>query len=288
MANKKSFGNTLAGIRKERGYASAHQFFKSVGGSKILGLSFMSYWDVERGKKLPKSWRIKALMGALGVQQHSPAARELILAYFRTLSGSDELAQMLAAPAVPGADQPGSGLAEAAAHQSQAKRTVNLTLRQWELLAKDLTTDITNDILVDTCGWVTVWELAEATGFKPEAVKKAYKTLAAAGLVALSGDKAKSKLFGKVVNTPPHIPEAIKIEAALREHMETWLAGAEIVDGKCMSLRMTKTALDNYIRHLGTAVDLASVYSDPEANRHESAIYSINTRIYRVAPRKAK
>ncbi|MDD2805908.1 MAG: hypothetical protein PHV33_10155 [Elusimicrobiales bacterium] len=278
----------LACIRKERGYASAHQFFKSVGGSKTLGLSFMSYWDVERGKKLPKSWRIKALLAALGIEPHSPGAKELILAYFRTLSGSDELAQMLATPDAPGAELPSRELEEAAAHQAQAKCTINLTLRQWELLAKDMVTDITNDVLVDTTGWVTVEELAEATGFKPEAVKKAYKTLASAGLADISGDKARSRLSGKVINAPPRIPETIKLKIALQEHMETWLAGAEIVDRNCMSLRMTKGAVDKYRRHLETAVNLANVYGDPEANRKESAIYAIRTRIYRVAPRNAK
>ena len=77
MANAKTFGGVLSGIRKEQGYSSAHQFFKSVGGSKSLGCAFVSYWDLERGKKLPKSWRLKAIIAALGIEPHSPRAREL-------------------------------------------------------------------------------------------------------------------------------------------------------------------------------------------------------------------
>ncbi|MCX5792543.1 MAG: hypothetical protein NTY45_10100, partial [Elusimicrobia bacterium] len=118
MNNIKSFGRVLSRIRKERGYPTAHKFFKSVGGSKTLGFSFVSYWDLERNKKLPKSWRIKALLAALGIDQDSPLAKELILAYFRTLSGSDELARSLAAPAAVSADLPSRELAEAAAHQA--------------------------------------------------------------------------------------------------------------------------------------------------------------------------
>lgn len=288
MNANKSFGRILSRIRKERGYPSAHKFFKSVGGSKTLGFSFVSYWDIERNKKLPKSWRIKTLLSALGIDQNSPIARELVLAYFRTLSGSDELTQMLAVPANASADLPGLGLAEAAAHQADARCAINLTLQQWEPLARDMVTDITNDVLVDTAGWVTVREMVAATGFKPEAVKKAFKALASAELADLAGDKARSNLSGKVVNAPPQIPETIKLKLALREHMKTWLAGAEIVDRKSMSLRMTKTALDKYRQHLKTAVNLANVYGDPEADRRESDIYSINTRIYRVTPRNAK
>ncbi len=285
MTNTKGFGAALAGFRKERGYASAHQFFKSVGGSKTLGLAFMSYWDVERGKKLPKSWRIKPLLAALGVDPHSAPARELVRAYFRELSGSDELVRILAGPASSGADLPGRELEEAAVNNAQISRSVNLTLKQWELLAGDLVTDITNDLLVDTPGWMTVLELAAESGFKPEAVKKAFKALASGGLADLSGDKARSRLAGKVVNPPPRIPETARLTSALREHMETWLAGAETVDRKSMSLRMTKAALEKYRRHLETAVNLASVYGDPGADRRESAIYSINTRVYRLTPR---
>ena len=285
MTNPKAFGSVLSGLRKEQGYPSAHQFFKSIGGSRTLGLSFMSYWDMERGKKLPKSWRLKAVISALGIEPHSSKARELVRAYFRALSGSDELVQILAAPAAAGADLPSRELAEAAAHQAQARRTVNLTVAQWKLLSKDLVTQISNDFLVDTAGWVTARELSDATRFKPEAIRKAFKALAAGGLVTLSGDKARSLLTGKVVNALPLIPETAAIKAAIIDKLKVWLAGSKVVDSKSMSLRMTKANMDIYRQHLEKAVNLASVYSDPEANKQESAIYSINTRIYRFAPR---
>jgi len=99
MDNAKTFGKVLARLRKEQGYSGAYQFFKSAGGSKNLGLAFVSYWEMERGKKLPKSWRLKAILSALGIELHSPKARELVRAYFIALSGSDELLQILAAPA---------------------------------------------------------------------------------------------------------------------------------------------------------------------------------------------
>jgi len=285
MTNAKTFASVLSRTRKERGYTSAHQFFKSIGGSKTLGLAFMSYWDMERGKKLPKSWRLKAIISALGIDQTSPAAKELVQAYFRALSGSDELVQILSVPAAAGAEIPDRELTEAAAAQAQARRTVNLTIEQWKLLARDLVTDISHDLLVDTAGWVTVRELSEAARFKPEAVRKAFKALAAGGLIELSGDKARSLLTGKVVNPPPVMPETARIKTALREHMKIWKEGAEIVDRNSMSLRMTKASLDVYRRHLEKAVNLASVYGDSEADRRESAIYSINTLIYRFFPR---
>ena len=285
MTTAKTFGGVLARLRKEQGYSSAHQFFKNVGGSKTLGLSFMSYWDMERGKKLPKSWRLKAVLSALGIGQQSPKAKELVRAYFRALSGSDELVQILAAPATAAVDLPSRELAEAAAHQARARRTVNLTVAQWKVSARDLATQIINYFLIDTAGWVTVRELAEATRFKPEAIKRALKALAAARLVDTSGDKARSRLAGKVVNDIPIIPETMAIKTAVNANLETWLAGTKVVGGTNMSLRMTKANMQLYRQHLEKAVNLASVYSDCEADRQESAIYSINTRICRFAPR---
>ena len=100
MNNAKTFGIALAKIRKEQGFSSEYNFFKNIGGSKSLGLAFISYWDMERGKKLPKSWRLKEIMAALGLDQHSAGARELVRAYFKALSGSDDLIQILASASV--------------------------------------------------------------------------------------------------------------------------------------------------------------------------------------------
>ena len=177
MNNSKAFGTALSKIRKEQGFSSAHQFFKSVGGSKSLGLAFMSYWDMERGKKLPKSWRLKAIMAALNIAPYTPKAQELLRAYFRALSGSDELIQFLAAPAAPARDLPSRDLAEAATHKALEQLTVNLTLDQWKARTKDLVTYICQAYMANTSGWVTVKELADVTKFKPDAVKKALKTL---------------------------------------------------------------------------------------------------------------
>ncbi len=285
MTNSKAFGSALAKVRKEQGFTSAHQFFKSVGGSKSLGLAFMSYWDMERGKKLPKSWRLKAIMAALGIDQYSPKAQELVRAYFRALSGSDELLQTLSGPVSSGADLPSRELAEAAAHQALSHLSVHLTLEQWKLRTRDIVTHICQNYLANTAGWVTVKELAEAAKFKPEAVKKAFKALAAGGLVDLSGDKARGKFAGKVIQVLPSTPATASIKAALRNNWNTWLADSRIVALKRSTVRMTKANLNMYRQHLEKAVNLAAVYGNSEENRQESAIYFIDASIFKVLPK---
>ncbi|HAH32785.1 MAG TPA: hypothetical protein DCL44_10775 [Elusimicrobia bacterium] len=285
MTNAKTFGSVLSGIRKEQGYSSAHQFFKSVGGSKNLGLAFVSYWDMERGKKLPKSWRLKAIIAALGIDKHSPKAKELVRAYFRALSGSDELIQILSAPASAGVDLPSRELAEAATHQAIARRSVNLTLEQWKLRARDTVTHICQIFLVNTTGWVPVRELAEATGFKPEEIRKALKALASGGLIEFSVDKARSLFADKVIKALPKTPETAQIRVAMRKNWNTWLADSKLAGTKTLTLRMTKANFDIYFQHLEKAVDLACIYEEPEANKQESEIYYIRADIFSVLPR---
>lgn len=284
--NAKAFGSALSRLRKERGFSSAHQFYKSVGGSKSLGLAFTSYWDIERGKKLPKSWRLKAIMAALGIDNRSTEAQDLVRAYFRALSGSDELLQILSAPVSAGADLPSRELAEAAAQQALSQLGVNLTLEQWKLRSRDIFTNICQNFLTNTPGWVTVRELSDATGFKPEAVRRALKALASGGLIDLSGDKARSRFVKQIVRPLPFTPAAAEIRTALVRHWETWLAGSIRVETTRMTVRMTKANLDIYRQHLAKAVNLASIYKDVGGDRQDSTVYFIDAAIFQIFPRK--
>jgi len=285
MTTAKDFASVLSRIRKERGFSSAHQFFKSAGGSKGLGLAFVSYWDIERGKKLPKSWRLKAIMTALGLGLHSPQARELVREYFKALSGSDELLQVLSGPAASGADLTSRELSEAATEQALMQRNVNLTVEQWKIISRDLETNICQAFLVNTSGWVTVRELSEAARLSPEAVKKAIKALADGGLVERSGDKVRSPFVEKVIKAMPATPATAGVKAALRKLWYLWRANSRIVISKRLSLRMSKPALDAYRQHLEKAVSLSCVYGSSDENRQDSAIYSIEANIFQVFPR---
>lgn len=284
MTKTKEFGTVLARIRKERGFASAYKFFRGVGGSKSLGLSFVSYWDLERGKKLPKSWRLKAIIAALGIGPHSREAQDLVRAYFKVLSGSDELVQILAA--APAQALPPADLAQTAAHRVISQLSVNLTMEQWRLRTRDLVTNVCQSFLTETEGWVTVRELSEATGFKPEAVRKAVKTLAAGGLADLSGDKARGKLTGKVVQLLPLTPATAPIRVAIRGYWDKWLSESKRVALKRQIVRMNQSSLDQYRQHLEKAVDLAAIYSNPGEDRHSSAVYSVDASIFKIFPKK--
>ena len=285
MNKAKTFGSVLSRIRKERGFSGAYKFFTGVGGSKSLGFSFVSYWDLERGKKLPKGWRLKEIMNCLGVKLQSAEGQELIRAYFNALSGSEELLQALSAPAQPGADLPSRELAETATHRALAQLSVSLTLEQWKLRTRDAVTNICQSYLAETAGWVTIQELAEATKVKPEALRKALKALAAGGLAEFAKDKARGKFTGKVIQLLPMTRETRPIREALRRYWDELVADSERVALKRTTVRMSRANLEIFRQHLERAVNLAAIYGNAAENRQDSALYCVDDEILKLFPK---
>ncbi len=286
MSRYKIFSNVLSRLRKEQGFPGAYKFFISVGGSKSLGVSFTSYWDIERGKKLPKSWRLKTIMNALGIEQDSPKAKELVRAYFTALAGSDDLLQIIGSPVTDSPDLTSRELADALAQQALARRTAHLTPEQWNLRARNLETYICMNFLVCTAGWVTVRELLDATGFKEAVVRKALKAMAAGKLIELRGDKARTGLAQKFIQPPPRTPAMAAVRGRQRAYWQTWLSDDMLVERKALVVRFTKASLALYLQHLEKAVRLAAVYHDSQENREDSAVYYLNSTISQAYPRK--
>ncbi len=285
MTNTTAFGSVLAGLRKERGFSSAYRFYKSIGGSKSLGLAFTSYWDVERGKKLPKSRHLEAIMAALGIEQHSDNAKKLVRAYFNSLSGSDNLLRILSAPASGGNGLSGVELAESATNKALEQRSATLTLEQWKLCARDFETYLCQYFLFNTSGWITVREMSDATGFAPGIVKKVLKALAAGKLAELSGDKVRGLFGDKLVQRLPQTPATMPVKAELLKHFNTWMKGSTRVQTRRMTVRMSKAGLDMYRQQLEKAVDQSSAYCNSGEDRKDSAIYLVEAGIFRLLPR---
>jgi hypothetical protein len=285
MTTATTFGSVLSRIRKEQGFTSAHQFFKSVGGKRALGFTFMTYWNMEHGKRFSNSRRLKTIMAAMGIEMRSPRAQELVRAYVRTLLNSDDMLDILSASAAHGADLPSRELAELATHQALAQRNVNLTFDQWKLRARDIVAYICSLFLSNTEGWVTVRELSNATKLKPELIRKALKALASGGAVEFSEDRVRDLFAKNVLKRLPMTPTTAAIKAALLNLKAKCLTDSKLIDKKDMTVRMTKANLELYRQHLEKAVDLASIYGDVEADRQGSAVYLMEGRIFQIFPR---
>lgn len=285
MANTKFFSTVLCRIRREKGFTSAHQLFKSVGGSKGLGMAFMSYWDIERGKKLPKSWRLKSLMDAVGVTPGSPEAKELVRAYFISLTGSDELLNILQPQGQEPQGAPARDIAGDAAKRMLNQLSVNMTMEQWQVRVQSIANELCQTYLNNTSGWSTVAQIAAATKFKTEEVRKALKALAAAGMTELEKDRARSRHEGKIIQLLPITPATFGVRKAMRDNWDKWLADSKRVIMRRCTVRMRKADLPVYRQHLDKFVELAEVYADAAANDQDSGIVMVEASIFKLLPR---
>ncbi|OGR73397.1 MAG: hypothetical protein A2089_07370 [Elusimicrobia bacterium GWD2_63_28] len=281
MTNTKIFAAALSRIRKDRGFPSAYKFFKAVGGSKALGMAFVSYWDIERGKKLPKSRRLNDIIEALGLKLSSSEGKALVKAYFTELSGSEELVRVITEPEAGPAGDTG----QLAAQQALAQLAVTLTLEQARVMVRDKVTCFCFNGISETEGGLTPGELSDGFGFKPAEVRKALKALADCGLVEASGEKVRSRNAGRIVQLMPMTPETKPLRMALRGYYNEFVAQGRSLAGRRCMVRMNKAALEQYTDHLRKAVELAEAYGNPRETAENSEVYFIEGRVFHFFPK---
>ncbi|MBI3551341.1 MAG: hypothetical protein HY077_02380 [Elusimicrobia bacterium] len=284
MAND-SFGKLLAIIRSEQGYKTPYAFFRSRGGQRGLGLTFANYLRIERGRGLPKGWRIKKILAALDLMPHSEKARALVRAFLVDVLGDEELMQDLLTEVttdpVPGAIR----LAESAASQAIGQTKVQLDLDQYKAIAQSPTAYACHVILCNTGGWVEAKELADISGEHVAAVKKALKELEAARLVKLSGGKARSTLEKNYVAPPTPTPAMAAVYAKLKSHREAWMARkAYPIHTPYLILRASRGKIQKYLDHLTEVVNMSAIYGSIEKSE-DSEMFLVEGRVCRLFPK---
>jgi len=276
-----TFGAALARIREEQGFTSAHAFYRSREGRRNLGLSFANYLNIEKGRSLPQSRRVRPILAALGLSESSPQARELANAYLVSLLGSDDLLVMAGGGR---SAAPGRSLAEEAAHQAISQRAVQLSIDQWNVMAQSRAAYDCHIFLVNTPGWVALEELRKVTGLAAPALKKTLAALASAGLVEVSGPRVRSPLARKALKSPGPLAAVATLQAALYNHRKAWTEDhAKLVHLSHLTVRLPKANVDRYAHQLAEAVQLSAVYGDVERTA-DTAVYLVEGRIYSVFP----
>src|SRR5437868_2759775 len=186
MANH-PFGEALARLRKEQGFESAHAFYRARAGRRTLGLSFANYLLIEKGRSLPKAFRVKNLIAALGLKSEDRRAGGLVRAYLVSLLGSEELLGILDQGGARAGSPASWRLAEEAARQALSQRTVQLSEDQWKTLAAERPAHDCHMLLVNTPGWRPISEVQRSAGLSAPEAARTLRLMAAAGLVELSG-----------------------------------------------------------------------------------------------------
>lgn len=281
------FGPLLAETRKEQGFATPYAFFRSRGGQRGLGLTFANYLRLEKGRGLPKGWRLKKLLEALELLPHSDKAKALVRSYLVSVLGSEELlADVISAASDPA---PGSWqLAESAAKEAIGKTKVQLDLEQYAALAKNPVAYACHVVLCNTEGWVPPAELAKAVDEPKAKVAQALKELAAARLVKLSAQGARSTLEKNYVAPPAPTPAMAAVYAKLKGYREAWLADhARPIHTPYLILRASRGKLARYFDHLTEAVNMSSIYGAIERGA-DTGMFLVEGRVYSLFNKDGK
>lgn len=279
MTAKLTFGNTLSRIRHELGFPTAHAFYRHVRGRRTLGLAYVNYLRLEKGRNLPRPDRLRRILAALNLDRGSGPAQELVKAYLASLLGSEDLLEFVTtggAAADPLEWRP----AEDAARLAEARRVVRLTVDQYRLLTERPDCWRCHILLSNTAGWLEVADVARQVGLEVKATAAAVKRLADAGLLESSRGRARSPFSRKILAIPAALPlEERRRGVALRD---SWLTrNEEPVRISALALRMTRAQYDRYQRHLLDIIRLAGIYGD-SMKTEDSDVYLVEGRVYRI------
>lgn len=272
------FGDVLARLRKRRGFSTAHAFYKGVHGRRTLGLSYLSYLNLERGRSLPQPARLELLLEVLELPLESALAAELIRAYLTCLLGSDRLLRALETP--PAAGPLHWRIAEEGARQAIAQRTYHLSVEQYRLLGSQPAVWSCYLTLQNTAGWIERDELARMTGLRKARMSDALTALSKARLVELSGKKARNPFADKYVAPPPSLPLAGRVREGWRRN-EILKSGKDPVSAASVILRMSEAQRRLYAQHLQDTIKLSDIYGDPRKTA-DSDVYLVEGNIYRL------
>jgi hypothetical protein len=272
----------LASVRREQGFSTAYAFYHGRGGKPVFAMTFANYARLERGVSLPKGPRVARLIELLGLEPRHPRAKALLRAYLADHLGSEALLE--AASGEPKAEETpeGWGVAAEASQQATSQRSAQLSIEQYEVLAKHPVAYACHVILYNTAKWVSPADLAADLGVKPAAVHDALRALAAAGLAERSGQLVRSPLAGKYV-VPPTPTEPLKgIYDRLAQHRSTWLNGSsDLEHSSYLLLRARPERMGRFFGRLDEAVRMSAIYGDVNAFA-DGGIYYVVAKVHRI------
>ncbi|OGR63805.1 MAG: hypothetical protein A2X31_09340 [Elusimicrobia bacterium GWB2_63_22] len=205
------FSETLTRLRKEAGYATAYRFFHDNGGAPVFKVSYRNYLMMEQGRNLPVLGRLERLIVGLHMPFGTPAARELTLAWLKTMAGEESYAGLLE-PLLNGASPAGSvSPAEAALGRTLAEKKYHITMKQVIATVSSFEAYKCFFVIETDTGVWTPESMAGAVGIKKAAAGRALKEFLKVGLLKAEGKGYRCRISGRLVEYPaaPAIPKTV-------------------------------------------------------------------------------
>ncbi|MCX5792473.1 MAG: hypothetical protein NTY45_09740 [Elusimicrobia bacterium] len=270
------FSDTLVRLRKEAGFQTAYRFYHDNGGGPVLKMSYRNYLMMEQGTSLPVINKLQKLYPALRLPQTTPAARELIVAWLRTMAGEEVYKEILE-PIIP-AKTEAAGLSPVhkALQRTLAENKYFLTPAQFRAMLCSFETYKCSLTMGNDTGVWSVAEIAKALRVKTPAAEKSLKELAKAKLVKeVKKGFYKSRVAGQMVG----YPNMSALEPELRGKFTGYLKKLEQT-GSCEwaskgIIRADALALRGLFPLIGANIEAAQTYAVTKKTERSAFFYVI-------------
>lgn len=270
------FSDTLARLRKEAGFPTAYRFYHDNGGAAVLKMSYRNYLLMEQGKILPVVGRLQKIYPALRLPQTTPAAKELIVAWLKTMSGEEAYKDIFEPIISPKADPVGLSPVHKALQRTLAEKKFYLTPAQFRAVVSSFETYKCSLTIGNDTGVWSAADIAKAIRVKAPAAEKSLKELVKAGLAKeVKKGLYKSRVAGQMVG----YPNLSAIEPELRKKFGEYLKKLEQTGTPEWAskgiIRADALALRGLFPLIGANIEAAQTYAVTEKTEKSAFFYVI-------------
>lgn len=270
------FSETLVRLRKEAGFPTAYRFYHDNGGQPVLLVSYRKYLLMEQGKILPVFSRLQKLYPALRLQRAAPAARELILAWLKTMSGPEAYEELLEPVIASGAVTAGVSPMHAALNRTLAEKKYFLSPEQFGAMIANLETYKCSLVMGNDTGAWSGADIAKALKITKQAAERSLNTLVKAGLVKeVKRGFYKSRVAGQMVSYPSFAITPPELREKLTGHLKTIEAEGACEWASKGIIRADAAALRGLFPLIGSNIEAAQTYAVTQKTEKSAFFYVI-------------
>ena len=284
------FSQLLVECRSAAGFKTPHEFFKKSGAAKVLRMSFVSYWRMEKGTLLPVAERLPVLLSCLRLPVDGGKTDALLRAYLKALLRSDTAYDWLMERLAPAGAREASSLEDVAVRRLLAESYAPISREQFQAVVHDYASFWAHNLLDnDQRAWDPA-ELAARLGVAKRAMAKSLRVLEKAKVVAFEADGwVRSAFAGKYVR----LPAADVTDPADRERVVAYRDKMAAAQGQRVFrytgyLRAYEPELNSYFPHLQKALQAAHVYKlsgkPGEEKPGPTALFMVQGQVTRLFP----
>jgi hypothetical protein len=275
------FSETLTRLRKGAGFPTAYRFYHDNGGAPFFKVSYRNYLMMEQGRNLPVLGRLARIIMGMRIPERTPQARELTLAWLRTMAGDEAYADLLEPLFHQGAPARASSPAEDALSRTLAEKKFHITHDQILASVASFETYKCFFVMESDSGLWTAEALAKALGMKKAEADKALKAFLKVGLVKAEGKGYRSRMVGQLVEYPagPAFPSGVL--AKLKGYYKRLEDESPLEFGTAGMVRADADALRGFYPMLKSSVE-ASYAFNTTVKTKKSAVFFVIGRVHRL------